>query len=95
MLQTLLVYCVVAGATLYVGWKFMPAALRSWCAARIGVSMRSCGLGRDGVMWLEAKLNSGGACGNCNSCKACDSDKRAIEPTAARVVQNSTRLPEP
>lgn len=94
MVQTLLGYFVVAVAALYVGWKFMPAAMRSRLAACIAVAMRRRGLARDRVAWLEAKLNSGGACGNCNSCKACDGDKRAVEPAAVGIVPNATRSPE-
>jgi hypothetical protein len=92
--QALVVYVVVAIAALYVGWRFMPAALRWRLAARIGALARRRGLARERVVWLEAKLNSGGACGSCNSCNACGTDERADVRTAARRVPNATRLPE-
>ncbi len=68
--QTILVYCVVAVAALHVGWKFMPAMLRSQLAVRLGATMRRCGLGFERTAWLEATLNRGGACGSCDSCGA-------------------------
>jgi hypothetical protein len=92
--QALVVYFVVAIAALYVGWRFMPAALRWGLAARIGALARRRGLARERVVWLEAKLNQGAACGSCDSCNACGADKRADEPTAARMVPNATRPPE-
>ncbi len=81
MAQTLLVYCVVAFAALYVGWKFMPAATRRWLAARLGVSMRRRGLAPERVVWLEAKLNQGAACGGCDSRDTCGANKRPPCPT--------------
>ena len=89
-MQALLVYLIVAFAALYLGWKFMPTALRSRLAAGIGALARRRGLARERVVRLEAKLNYGGACGNCNSCNACAIHKHAIEPTAARIVLNAT-----
>lgn len=93
-MQALVVYFAVAIAALYVGWRFMPAALRRPLAARIGALARRRGLARERVVWLEAKLNGAGACGSCDSCNACDTAKRADEPTAARMGPNATRPPE-
>ena len=94
MVQTLLGYGVVALAAVYVGWKFMPAALRSWLAACIGALMRSWGLASDSAASLETKLRRGGACGSCDSCNACHSAKHAIEPSAIRMVANAAHPPE-
>jgi hypothetical protein len=76
MVQTVLACGVVAFAALYVGWKFMPAATRRWLAARLGVSMRRRGLAHERVVWLEAKLNQGAACGGCDSRNACGVNER-------------------
>lgn len=78
MLQQVLGFSAVAVAALYVGWRFMPAALRRWLAARIGIALRRRGLAPERVVRLEAKLNGGGACGSCESCNACAAGKRAI-----------------
>jgi len=93
-MQALLVYFVVAIAALYVGWRFMPGAIHGRLAARIGVLARRRGLARERIVWLETKLNSGGACGSCNSCNACDTTRRADQSTAARMIPNATRPPE-
>jgi len=78
MVQQALSFSAVAAAALYVGWRFMPAALRRWLAAPIGVALRRRGFAPERIVRLEAKLNGSGACGNCSSCNACAVGKRAI-----------------
>ena len=75
MAQALIAYSAVAFSALYVGWKFMPATMRRWFAARMGALMHRGGLSRERVLWLEAKANSDGACGGCDSCHACATEK--------------------
>lgn len=70
-LQLLLVGGIVAGASLYAGWKLMPAAIRRALAARGAALARRLGLSDANARRVESKLATGGACGSCDSCKAC------------------------
>jgi hypothetical protein len=59
-LQNLIVAAIVAAATAYAVWRFMPAALKLKLARMVGASEDRA-----------RKLVKAGACGSCSSCKAC------------------------
>lgn len=58
--QNFIVIAIVAAATVYAVWRFMPAALKLKLARMVGASEDRA-----------RKLGNSGACRSCSSCKAC------------------------
>jgi hypothetical protein len=71
VVQSLIVFVIVATAAIYATVKFMPAAWRRSFAAHAATWATRSGLSDVTARRVEAKLSSGGACGSCDSCKAC------------------------
>ena len=86
LVQTLIGYGMVLIAALYVGWKFMPSNLRTWLTPRMAACMRRRGVAAERVIWLEAKLSGGGACG---TCAACAKGKRVVGCAALSDAQHA------
>ncbi len=70
-LQGVIVAMIVAFATVYASIKFMPGAWRRSLAARAASLVARWGVSEANARRVEAKLSSGGACGSCETCKAC------------------------
>ncbi len=70
-LQGVLVALIVAFAIVYASIKFMPATYRRALAARAASLAARWGVSDVNARRVEAKLASGGACGSCETCKAC------------------------
>ena len=88
-LQVVVVFAIVAIATLYATLKFMPASWRRRFAARAASWVQRSGVTEVTARRVEAKLASGGACGSCDSCKACvttpDPDSASIATTYRQI----------
>ncbi len=69
--QLLVVAPVVGCACGYAALKLMPAAWRKALAAAAARRVAMWGLSDVAARRVEAKLSSGGACGSCETCKAC------------------------
>lgn len=71
-MQTAMALTIVFLATVYSGWKFLPAGLRAVLASRSAAWIQATWqVSPENARRLESKLASGGACGSCDSCKAC------------------------
>ena len=95
MLQGSIVAMIVAFATIYASIKFMPGAWRRMVAARAASLVARWGLSEGYARRVEAKLASGGACGSCETCKACatpdqERDAFASPPNAFKGIQIRT-----
>jgi hypothetical protein len=88
-MQEIAVFVMVALATLYALWKFMPRGLRARLAgATAGWARRRGRLTDDGAAALARRLTAGG-CGNCKSCRACAPGLPEVPdaPEAARAPE--------
>ncbi len=84
-LQGLIVAMIVAFAMVYASIKFMPAAYRRALAARAAALVSRWGVSEVNARRVEAKLASGGACGSCETCKACVTPPEEGHASAAPV----------
>ncbi len=89
--QGVIVAMVVAFAMIYASIKFMPGVWRRHLAARAGSLVARCGVSEANARRVEAKLASGGACGSCETCKACvtpngKDDATASSPTSFKQI---------
>ena len=86
-IQLLVVAAIVAAASVYAIWKLMPAALRRALAPRAAALAQRLGASDANVRRVEAKLTTGGACGSCDTCKACATPDASASDGTMRVIQ--------
>jgi hypothetical protein len=93
IVQALIVFVIVATASIYSTLKFMPKAWRQSVAVHAAKTATRLGLSADHARRVEAKLSSGGACGSCDSCKACATPTKEgdVATFAATPPSNSYR----
>ena len=70
-MQTLITYFIVALATIYAAWLFMPQAARRWLVARLVLIAPPSQRAR--LARLQADAESVG----CSTCKGCETDTKA------------------
>ena len=85
-MQLLIVAAIVAVALVYAVWKLMPAALRRALAPRAAALAQRLGASDANARRVEAKLTTGGACGSCDTCKACATPDTSAPDGAMRVI---------
>ncbi len=83
--QSAIVFVIVAIAAGYATLKFIPAAWRRSLAARAATWAQRSGASDVMARRVEAKLASGGACGSCDTCKACATP--TIAPSTATTYR--------
>lgn len=90
MTELLIVAFLVAAATAYSAWAFMPASWRRAGAARLARRAARAGVAPERTLVLQARLERAGGCSDCGSCKGCASSP-PIAPPAAQLL---SRAPE-
>ena len=89
-MQAAIVGLVVTVASLYALLKLMPSAWRRQLASFAARRATRWGVSEDNARRVEAKLATGGACGSCDTCKACATPTGdaavAREVTAFRTI---------
>ena len=95
LVQSSIVFLIVAIASGYAVLKFMPARARRALAARAARIAAQAGLSDATARRVEAKLSTGGACGSCDSCKACATPtvEAALTDNAAPSTGAHRRIP--
>ncbi len=78
--QVVLVSAIVAFASLYAALKVMPAGWRRRVASLAARTATRWGFSESNARRVEAKLSTGGACGSCDTCKACATDLPVADP---------------
>jgi hypothetical protein len=69
--QLFIVYGIVAIATLYALWRFVPG-LKKQLVPKLATGLHRTGLlSPEKAEQLQTKLSAGGGCGSCDTCGAC------------------------
>jgi hypothetical protein len=88
--QAAIVALIVTIAALYAVLKLMPAVWRRRLASLAARHAAEWGVSEANARRVEAKLSTGGACGSCDTCKACATPSRdtgmETEATAYRTI---------
>lgn len=85
-IQLLIVTAIVTAASAYAIWKLMPAAIRRALAPRAAALAQRFGASDANARRVEAKLTTGGACGSCDTCKACATPDASASEGSVRVI---------
>lgn len=79
--QLVIVYCIVAIATLYALWRFVPG-LKKQLAPKLATGLNRAGLlSPEKAEQLQTKLSAGSGCGSCDTCGACAPKKPSETPS--------------